>query len=148
MIRDGQKLPSNVALKIPEVVARIEQDRDVVALYAFGSLVDGELKPLSDLDFAILLSETLDRRARFDKSIDLIGIFNDTLKTNEVDLVILNDDPPRFCFHIINTGRLLYCRNRSRLVDFIEKTTKRYLDFKPVRDRFDRAFLEGVGYHG
>ena len=148
MIRDGKQLPPNAAEKIPKLIARIEKDREVVALYAFGSLVKGELKPLSDMDFALLLSEALDRKGRFEKSIELIGVFNDTLHTDEVDLVILNDDPLRFSFHIIQTGKLLFCRDKNRLVDFIEKTTKRYLDFKPVRDRFDRAFLEGVGYHG
>ena len=148
MIRDGKKLPANVTKKIPAVTAKIAKDVTVVALYSFGSLAEGNLKPLSDLDFGILLSETIDRQGRFDKSIDLIGIFNDVLRTDEVDLVILNDAPLRFARQIVATGKLLFCRDQNRLVDFIEKTTKRYLDFKPVREQFDRVFLEGIGYHG
>jgi len=148
MIRDGKKLPADVLTRIQGVIAKIADDKDVVALYAFGSMAEGNLKPLSDLDFGILLSDSLGKKDRFEKSLDLIGVFNQTLKTDEVDLVILNDDPLRFEYHIIKTGKLLYCRDENRLIDFVEKTTKRYLDFKPTRDQFDREFLKGVGYYG
>ena len=148
MIREGKKLPVDVLTKIPIVITRIAKDRDVIALYAFGSLAESSLKPLSDLDFGILISDSLDKQELFHKSIDLIGILNETLKTDEVDLVILNNDPIRFAYHILRTGKLLYCRDQNRLIDFIEKTKKMYLDFKPFREQFDRVFLEGIGYHG
>ncbi len=148
MIRDGKKLPVDVTTRIELSVARIAADKSVIALYAFGSLADENLKPLSDLDFGVLLSGSLDKQGRFHKSIDLLGILNETLKTDEVDLVVLNDDPLRFSYHILKTGKLLHCRDHNRLTDFIEKTTKLYLDFKPARDAFDQVFLEGIGYHG
>ena len=124
MIREGKKLPVDVLTKIPKVILKITEDKDVIALYAFGSLVESNLKPLSDLDFGVLLSYSLDKQERFYKTIDLIGIFNETLKTNEVDLVILNYDPIRFAYHILKTGKLLFCRNQNQLIDFIEKTVK------------------------
>lgn len=148
MIREGKKLSADVMMKIPAVVKKIAEDNDVVALYAFGSLAKGNLKPLSDLDFGILLFESLNRRARFRKSIDLIGVFNRMLKTDEVDLVILNDSPIRFAYNILRTGKLLFCRDQIKLVGFVEKTTKQYLDFKPAREQFDQEFLEGIGYNG
>lgn len=148
MIREGKKLPEDVMKRIPAVIARVAEDKSVVALYAFGSLAEGKLKPLSDLDFGILLSNSVDKQERFQKSIDLIGIFNERLRTDEVDLVILNDGPFRFTYHILKTGKLLYCRDKSQLIDFIEKTVKLYLDFKPALQHFDQAFLESVGYHG
>ena len=135
-------------MKIPAVTAKIAADDDVIALYTFGSLAEGNLKPLSDLDFGILLSRSIDRKQRFDKHLDLIGTFTETLRTDEVDLVILNDAPLRFARQILATGKLLFCRDQNQLVDFIEKTTKRYLDFKPVREQFDKVFLEGIGYDG
>jgi len=148
MIREGRKLPVDVMSKIPTVITKIAEDKDVVALYVFGSLAESSLKPLSDLDFGILLSDSIDKQERFKKSIDLIGILNETLKTDEVDLVILNDDPLRFRYYILKTGKLIFCRDQNRLIDFIEKTKKMYLDFKPVREQFDRIFLEGIGYRG
>jgi len=85
MIREGIKLPANVESKIPQLIDRLAKDCDIVALYAFGSLATGDLKPLSDLDFGILVSGKLDNRKRFDKHLELIGTFNEVLKTDEVD---------------------------------------------------------------
>ena len=148
MIREGRKLPPLVTDRIPVIIEEVSKDSAVVALFSFGCLAKGALKPLSDLDFAVLVSNNLDPAERFEKHLNLIGLFNQVLKTDEIDLVLLNDLPMGFSFNIIFSGRLLYCRNRPELNDFMEKTVKFYLDFKFFRDEFDRAFLEGIGYHG
>jgi predicted nucleotidyltransferase len=148
MIREGRKLPTDVSDRIPLVVERIRKDPGVIALYAFGSLATGDLKPLSDLDFGILVSRKLDKRKRFDKHLELIGMFNEVLMTDEVDLVMLNDAPMRFAHTIIKSGNLMYCADTSELAAFIERTVKNYLDFRFYRDLFDDEFLKGIGYHG
>ena len=148
MIREGQKLPPNVESRIPLLLDRIAKERDIVALYAFGSLTTGDLKPLSDLDFGILVSGRLDKQKRFDKHLDLLGKFNEILKTDEVDLVMMNDAPMRFSHNIIKSGKLIYCQNKTELSEFIEKTVKLYLDFRFFRDAFDNTFLKGIGYSG
>lgn len=148
MIREGRKLPLNAADRVPDMVERVSRDPDVVAVLAFGSLAAGELKPLSDLDFGVLVSRQIDKKKRFDKHMDLIGLFTEVFETEEVDLVLLNDAPMRFSHKIIVTGKLLYCTDRSEFADFIEKSVKHHLDFKFFRDEFDAAFLRGIGYHG
>ena len=148
MIRDGIKLPDNVLEKLPESIQTVKMRPEVMALYSFGSVVANELKPLSDLDFAILLSFRLTRRQRFDKHLELIGIFNTVFHTDEIDLTILNDASFRFCFVVLKTGDLLYCKHKAELVDFHDQVIKNYLDFKYFRDRFDRTFLKGIGYNG
>jgi predicted nucleotidyltransferase len=148
MIREGRKLPPLVTDRIPDIIEEVSKDSAVVALFSFGSLASGDLKPLSDLDFAVLVSRSLDPRARFEKHLILIGLFNQVFATDEIDLVLLNDLSIGFSYNIIFSGRLLYCSNRPELDDFMEKTVKFHLDFKFFRDEFDRAFLEGIGYHG
>jgi len=130
------------------MIDRVSRDPDVVAVLAFGSLAAGELKPLSDLDFGVLVSRQIDKKKRFDKHLDLIGLFTEVFQTEEIDLVLLNDAPVRFSHKIISTGKLLYCACRSELADFIEKTVKYHLDFKFFSDEFDRSFLKGIGYLG
>ena len=148
MIREGYKLPEDITDRLPVLIEKIEKDQDIVALYAFGSLTAGDLKPLSDLDFGTLISGKLDKQKRFDKHLDLIGKFNEVLKTDEVDLVMMNDAPMRFSHHIIKSGKLIHCTNKIELIDFIEKTIKLYLDFRFFRDTFDDTFLKGIGYSG
>jgi predicted nucleotidyltransferase len=148
MIRDGKKLPKDVLNKIPQLTQKISVDTDIVALYAFGSLAEGRLAPLSDLDFGVLVSKQLSKQQRSEKHLELLGTFNRLLNSDEVDLVVMNDAPPRFAYKIIRTGKLLHIGDKGQIIDFFEKTSKYYLDFKPIRDIFDNAFLEGIGYHG
>jgi len=148
MIREGRKLPDNIVEKLQELLRIISTDADVVALYAFGSLAHGTLKPLSDLDFGVLLDRKLNKKERFDKYLDLIGKFTKLLQTDEIDLILLNDSPMRFAVNIMDTGEVLFERDRVQLINFYEKNTKLFLDFKYFLDDYNSAFLEGVRYNG
>lgn len=148
MIREGVKLENNVLERLPGLIQAVKQHSEVVAFYSFGSAINNELKPLSDLDFAILLSGQLNRQQRFKKHLELIGIFNTIFRTDEIDLTILNDAAFRFCFVVLKTGKLLYFKNKTELIDFRDQVMKNYLDFKYFRDDFDHTFLKGIGYNG
>jgi len=148
VIREDQKLPDNVLDNMPEIIQKMKKDKDVVAFYTFGSLAQSNLKPLSDLDFAFLLSGTLNGKERFDKHLDLIGTFTAVFHTEEIDLIILNDAPPRFSYNILKEGECLFTKDKGQLIDFLEYTNKMYIEFKRVRDEFDSLFLEGIGYNG
>ena len=50
----------------------VSADMDVIALFAFGGLAHGRLKPLSDLDIAVLISKQLTRSKRFDKHLQML----------------------------------------------------------------------------
>ena len=91
MIRDGIKLKGNVLEKFPVLIKTVKQHSEVVALYSFGGAAKNELKPLSDLDYAILLSGQFSKRQRFEKHLELIGIFNNLFRTDEIDLIILKE---------------------------------------------------------
>lgn len=148
MIREGRKLSKDAILKIPEIVKVVSNDEDIIALYSFGSLAKENLNPLSDLDFAVLLTLRLAKEQRFDRHLSLIGEFNRVFKTDEVDLILLNDTPLRFVYQIQKQGKLLFCRDRTDLGRFNEYVVKMYLDFKYFRESFDRVFLEGISYYG
>lgn len=59
------KLPKNVLEKIPELVKLLKNGKNIVAFYIFGSAETGNLKPLSDLDFEVLLSVQLNKHENF-----------------------------------------------------------------------------------
>jgi predicted nucleotidyltransferase len=148
MIRENGKLPDDILKRIPKLVDSLAGDKDVVALYSFGSLAQNALKPLSDLDFGILLSYQMNKKECFDKHLKLVGLFTESLQTEEIDLVFMNHAPSNIAFQIVKTGKLLLCNDRRALIDFREQLVMSYLDFKFVREAFDSAFLKGVGYHG
>ena len=54
MIRE-EKLPKHILDKIPGLVERLKNEKDLEALYIYGSGARNELKPLSDLDFEKLI---------------------------------------------------------------------------------------------
>ena len=146
MLRDGKKIPDNAIEIIPEAIERVAGDPGVTALYAMGAIAQGRLTPLSDLDFAVLLSKNLDLEALGRKHLDLIGEFNSLFHTDEIDLVLMNSAPFRHVDEIIRNGKLLYCRDQLELADFTERNLKLHLDFQFFRKEFDRTFLEGIGY--
>jgi hypothetical protein len=148
MIREGRKIPADSTEKIPEMVDLVSADPDIIALYAFGGLAKGQLKPLSDLDIAVIISNMLTNTERFEKHLQLLSSLNQLFGTDEIDLVILNDVSSRFAHMILRDGKLLFCRDFKVLIDFVEKVRKSYFDFRYYRDRFDEEFLKGIGYDG
>ena len=148
MIREGRKIPVDAPKKIPEMVDLLSADPDVIALYAFGGLAKGQLKPLSDLDIAVMVSNMLTDTERFEKQLQLLSTLNRFFRTDEIDLVLLNDASPRFAHSILRDGKLLFCRDFKVLVNFTEYIRKRYFDFIYYRDCFDEVFLKGIGYCG
>jgi predicted nucleotidyltransferase len=92
MIKEGRKLPPLVTDRIPVIIEEISRDSEVVALFSFGSLAKDALKPLSDLDFAVLVSKRIDPETRFKKHLRLIGLFNQVFKTDELDFRFFKDE--------------------------------------------------------
>ncbi len=77
MIREGYILPEDVRERLPVLIEQVEKDQDIVALYVFGSLAAGDLKPLSDLDFGTLISGKL---IHCMNKIELIDFIEKTIK--------------------------------------------------------------------
>lgn len=148
MIRGMKKVHKDALMRLPDLINAIGKDYDVSALYIFGSFAQGQMKPLSDLDFAVLLSSYFKKGCYSAKHLELLGIFNHIFSSDEIDLVLLNNSPFSFCYNILKHGKLVYCRNKKEVIDFRERLTKSYLDFRYFRDKFDQSFLDGVGYHG
>ncbi len=145
MIRERKKIPENAPQRIPEIVRIVSQDKDIAALYVFGTAAHNELKPLSDLDFGILLSSKLDRKAVISKHLEMIGKFNDFFHTDEIDLVLMNNAPLNISYYIIRQGKLLFCAKKKEVSNFQEHLLKLYLDFVHFRNAFDQQFLTGIG---
>ncbi|MGA7874796.1 MAG: nucleotidyltransferase domain-containing protein [Desulfoferrobacter sp.] len=73
MIRE-KKLSRKAFENLPQLIERFREAPFVKAMYLIGSLVHGPIKPLSDLDFAVLLSKELNLKQLFQEQLELIGL--------------------------------------------------------------------------
>lgn len=147
-----KKIEHNVRECFPDLIDTLKQDKDIVAVYLFGSYATGNEGPLSDVDIAILLDKEVPREEYFDKELDLIGIINNKLKTDEVSLVLLNSAPLTIKYGTLKNAKLLYCRDNTQRINFETKTLDMYFDFSPFLDQYDkvmyRQIREGSIYGG
>ena len=140
-----RKLPENVMAGIPILSSRLLEEKNITALYLFGSSLRGYLNPLSDLDLAVLFDKKIKPDNFLEEYLKIFGIAADILKIDELDLVILNQAPLRFVHNILKTGRLLFCNNKIQLADFIEINYKKYPDFIYYRNQYNIEFQKQLG---
>lgn len=105
-------------------------------VYLFGSRVNGRIGPLSDYDFAVYLDEK-DPKKRFETRVELLGKITTKLKTNAVDLSILNEiESPELKFNIIKEGKLIFEKEPFKVL--VEpKILNEYFDFHDLLLRYN-----------
>lgn len=103
-------------------------ENDVSLAYIFGSQLKGKIGPLSDYDFAVLLS----RKPSFQFKYKLKNKLTNFLDTGQVDLVILNDAPAELKYNIIATGKIIFQKNSTTRIEFEADTLSKYFDYLPV----------------
>lgn len=140
-----KKLPENVLRGIPILTAKLCEDKNITALYLFGSSLSGYLNPLSDLDLAVLIDKKIPGDKFLEEYLKIFGIAADVLKVDELDLLILNQAPLRIAHNILKTGTLLFCNDRMQLADFIEINYKRYPDFIYYKNQYNIEFQRQIG---
>lgn len=98
--------------------------------YLFGSRAAGNYGPMSDYDFAFYLEEKNPVK-RFEIRLNLDTAISNLLKTNDVDIVIINDSKmPELNYEIIN-GKLIYEKEPYRII--IEpQIVSKFIDFSDL----------------
>ena len=76
------------------LVSFLPSRREIEAAYVFGSVVTGRLRPDSDVDVAVLVSQKVMRRDPFRYRLELMADLTAVLKRDDVDLILLNQAPP------------------------------------------------------
>lgn len=104
-------------------------------VYFFGSRALGKEGALSDYDFAVYLDEQ-DIKKRFYVRLDLLDKLSRELKTDDIDLSILNDiQSPELKYSIIASGQLIYKKEPYKVL--IEpRILSEYFDFTDSLRRY------------
>ncbi len=91
--------------KLVDVLSKQEHVR---LAYLFGSVAKGKAGKLSDIDIAVLLDESLNKEQRFDLQLELISDISELLKTDKIDMVVINEAPLSLKFEIIKANYPLF----------------------------------------
>jgi len=116
--------------------------------YLFGSTARADNGILSDIDIAVYLKNVLSKQEHNQKRLELIAGLTTLLKSDRVDLVIMNSAPPVLNFEVIKVNMPVYVRDRDCKLDVEQKIMSRYLDRKHHEDFLNRSFLKRVAEKG
>ncbi|CAD6491293.1 MAG: Nucleotidyltransferase domain protein [Candidatus Argoarchaeum ethanivorans] len=131
-----------------EVVGFLSKQEHVKLAYLFGSVAEGKQGWLSDIDLAVFLDESLSKNERFNLQLKLISDLTGILKTDKVDLVIMNDAPLSLNYEIIKANHPLLVRDEEKKIDLEHGILSRYLDRRYYEKRWAAELLKRVAERG
>lgn len=124
--------------EMKEQLARIFRANKVVFAYLFGSQARGTAGSLSDIDIAAYFDYEVDAADQFDSRLKVLGEITDLYKTDEVDLVVLNDAPPLLAHRILKDALVIFSDDDKVRLEYEVKAVLKYLDWKPYIDKYTR----------
>jgi len=106
---------------------------EVRLAYLFGSRARGGARAESDFDVAVLLDEAAvaDSDARKGAIWRLAARLGCAVRSDRLDLVILNHAPVLLRHRVLRDGVLLHARSEAERVRFAIRTIREYQDFEP-----------------
>ena len=138
-----------------QVIARLERclhavlaPYPVAAVYVYGSVARGTATTLSDVDLALLLTDSVSPYDRLQIELSVQGDIEIACGSLAVDVRAINDAPLMVQGTVVQEGRLVYERDRARRIGFEVMTRKLFFDLEPVARRLRTAFLKRVREDG
>jgi len=122
--------------RIDIIVAELKKIRSIQAIYLFGSQVRGEAGPLSDIDICVIAPAASKKEKN-----EISGC-----AYHDVDIILFDNLPLTIQARIFKEGKLLFVANQHYIDELAWRTTKTYLDYKPILKKFIETYLPGVHY--
>ena len=120
------------------------QDKRIIAAYLFGSRADGSAYEGSDLDFGIMLDPGSEQPFTLNDELDLEAKVEAALRSDNFDLVVINDVPLILQFRIISPAKLIYVKDDDKRCETEEHIMVRYYDFQPRLREFNREYFAAL----
>jgi len=140
MIKD-KMIPKNIDSLLPKAFAYLQERKDIVFAYLFGGLARGKALPLSDVDIAIYFSENAEPLS---KKMEVLGDLIDILRTDEIDLVVLNTASLPLAMRILQKKKIITDKVPLARQRYESLTMRSYFDFaKKEMDILERRFMNG-----
>lgn len=127
-------ISNNIKEKLLPLFSKYE--RNVLFAYLFGSIVQDNVSPLSDVDLAVFLSMQ-NEESYFDIKCSLYADFCRVLERNDIDVVVLNTTTNIVLLdEIIRGGIVLVDREIGLREEFEQKILHQAMDFREQRITF------------
>jgi len=115
----------------------------IITAYLFGSRARGDFSKISDYDFAVQVNDKIKSKEYADLKLSLIGDLTRFLKTDDLDVVVLNEAPLLLKHRVLRDRKVLFCRSQLARIRNEAKILIQYLDEK----EYEQAFARGVFKH-
>ncbi|MBD3214851.1 MAG: nucleotidyltransferase [Candidatus Lokiarchaeota archaeon] len=117
--------------------------KKILIAYLYGSCAVEKHTKFSDIDISVVLINDFEEPPLY--FAQLANKFEKAFHNKiNIDLRILNKQPPHFLFQVIKTGEIIYYRDRNFKDEFELRVITQYLDIKPLLDYFDNLFVKEV----
>ncbi|WP_338833312.1 hypothetical protein MHLNE_22670 [Moorella humiferrea] len=144
MVRLSRKL-EKITLspdQIKNMMDFADRQKDVLALFLYGSYGTQWQTALSDIDLAILPMPGTSWD--YKRELELLAEFCHIGGSDDINVVNLHHVPVTLQMRVLETGRLLYVKDEILLADFKERVIRRYCDFEPDLKSLYRDFDAGL----
>lgn len=118
-------------IQLKKIQNYFAKQKDVVAVYLYGSFAKGTTHKRSDMDFGVLFNPTIKTYDRLGK---IINDLSDIGLSAEIDARNLNlDDSPVFLMNVLQ-GQLIYSRDEAFRIIFETSAMNEFYDTQRLRD--------------
>lgn len=140
---------NRVRKAIERIAPLLASQYSVRFIVLFGSIMDGAMGPLSDIDVAISFREKASAEERLTRRLDVAYELERALGIEDIDLVVIEEAPPALKFKIFSTGAVIfedvpgsaedaYVRALSEYYDYQEFLEKQYATAREYLDKVTR----------
>lgn len=131
-------LPSDISGRLELLKPLFEKESRAVFAYIFGGLASGRQRPLSDIDIAVYLDSDVNN---VEAKLDIIGALSDALKTDEIDLVVLNSAPISLVGRVLMKKKIIADKRPFLRHSFESLALREFFDFsRKEKDILFRRF--------
>ena len=111
-----------------------QKHTEIDVAYIFGSVTQGRTSSLSDIDIAVITDsqQIKEETYRYGYKAEILTDLIKLLKTNDVDLVILNEVNTLLKHRVLYFGKLIYSKNERKRIAFQTDTINKYNDYKQL----------------
>lgn len=117
--------------EIRKLVSELKKYPKVLAIILFGSYAKKQVKPLSDIDIAVII-KGMDKKTETEVA---------SYSSDKLDIVPFHRLPLYIQFEVLKHGKVLFVRDEKHLSRIKDQVLKEYLDHVYLYEKMGRKIL-------